>query len=82
MKVRQEAEGKRHGVGTPGRVVPPGVPFRALCGAEVTPVLADYRTDGYPDSTCWDCDRVWREIEGMEPHPDADVLGSSSVRTR
>lgn len=59
----QQAAGLRHALDapfTPG----PGEMFRSLCGAEVTPGKHDFVALGgkWLDPTCWDCDRVWREM--------------------
>jgi hypothetical protein len=60
----QQAEGKRHALDS---ALPPGPdePFRALCGATVTPGRSDFAALGgrWFDPTCWDCDGVWREIK-------------------
>ena len=61
----QQAEGKRHALDINSGHPQPGVEFRALCGAAVTPKRGDCHELGgkWLDPTCWDCDRVWREIE-------------------
>jgi hypothetical protein len=62
----QQAESRRHALDAP--FMPrPGEMFRALCGAEVTPGKDDFVALGgkWLDATCWDCERVWREIENF-----------------
>jgi hypothetical protein len=47
----------------------PDEEFRALCGATVVPGRDDFDVvgKGHPQPTCWDCEAIWRQLEGMEP---------------
>lgn len=61
----QQAEGQRHALDVDPCSMPrPDEPFRALCGALVTPEREDFVEPAgkWLDPTCWDCDRVWREM--------------------
>jgi hypothetical protein len=68
VKRWQQAGGKLHAVDAPHPPMP-GDEFRALCGDRVSPNRDDYDVinRGALRPTCWDCERVWREIEHMEP---------------
>lgn len=68
----QQAEGKRHALDSDPYTAPsPGEPFRALCGADVTPKRLDFHEFGgrWLDRTCWKCDGVWRDMENIPQIP-------------
>ncbi|WP_439659844.1 zinc finger protein [Lentzea sp. HUAS TT2] len=59
-------EGRRHAISDElarGRLV------ETLCGDPFVPQELDLWRDKIVWPTCWDCDGIWRESEGIKPWP-------------